>query len=76
MSVRVQEAQGNQCELEYHNMQISDHRYVEKVFKNVRPKFNHSEDAQVLDLRTNVLNWGLFVSKRMKASVHLGPNYN
>ena len=35
-----------------------------------------SEDAQVLDLKTNVLIWGLFMPTTKKASVHLGPNYN
>ena len=62
--------------LDYHNMQISDYRYVGKVFKNLRQKLTLSEDAQVLDLKTNVLIWGLFVSTTMKASVHVGPNYN
>ena len=57
-------------------MQISDHRYVEKVFKNLRQKLNLGEEALVLDLKTNVLIWGLFMSTTMKAPVHLGPNYN
>ena len=81
--MRVQEAQGNRygvslerTRLDYHNMQISDYRYVGKGFKNLRQKLNLSEDAQVLDLKTNVLIWGLFVSTTMKASVHVGPNYN
>ena len=68
----------NQCEkttLEFHNVQISDHRYLEKVFKNLRQKLNLAEEAPVLDLKTNVLIWGLFMSTTTKAAVHLGPNY-
>ena len=39
---------GNQIErtrFEFHNLQISDHRYLEKVFKNLRPKLNLAEEA-------------------------------
>ena len=41
--------------LEFHNMQISDHRYPEQVFKNLRQKLNLAEEAPVLDLKTKVL---------------------
>ena len=61
--------------VEYHKMHISDYRCVERVFKNLRQKLNLSEDAQVLDLKTNVLIWGLFMSTTMKAAVHLRQNY-
>ena len=61
--------------LEIHNMQVSDHRYLEKVFKNLRQKLNLAEEARVLELKTSVLIWRLFVSTTMKAAVHLGPNY-
>ena len=44
---------------EHHKMQISDDRNVEKVFKSFREKLNLSEDAQVLDRKTNVLIGGL-----------------
>ena len=30
----------------------------------------------MLDVKTNVLIWGLVMSTTMKALVHLGPNYN
>ena len=61
--------------LEFHNLQVSDHQYLEKVFKNLRQKLNLIEEAPVLDLKTNVLILGLFMSTTLKASVHLGPNY-
>ena len=64
--------------MEFHNMQISDHRYLEKVFKNVRKKLNLAEVAPALGveaLKTNVLIWGLLMSTTTKAAVHLGPNY-
>ena len=60
----------------FHNMQVSDHRYPERVFRNLRQKLNLAEEAPVLDLKTNVLIWCLFTSTTMKAAVHLGPNYH
>ena len=64
------EAQG----LEFHNVEISDHRYLERVFKNLRQKLDLAKEAPVLDLKTNILISGLFMSTTMKAAVHLGPN--
>ena len=55
--------------------QISDHRYLEKVFQNLRQKLNLAEEAPILDLKTNALIWGLLISTTMKAADHLGPNY-
>ena len=49
---------------QYSNLPTAEH--VEKVFKNLRQKLNPSEVAQVLDLKTNVLIWGLFLSTTMK----------
>ena len=57
-------------------MQISDHGYLENVFKNLQQQLNLAEEAPPLDLKATVLSWGLFVSTTMEASVHLGPNYN
>ena len=60
------------------HLQISDHRYLEKIFKNVRKKLNLAEVAPALGveaLKTNVLIWGLLKSTTTKAAVHLGPNY-
>ena len=37
--------------LEFHNMQVSDHRHLEKVFKNLRQKLNLAEEAPVLNLK-------------------------
>ena len=58
-------------------MQISDHRYLEKVFKNLRKKLNIVEKAPIIGieaLKTNVWTWGLFMSTPMKAAIHFGPN--
>ena len=49
---------------------------LEQVFKNLLQKLNLAEEAPTLDLKANVLIWKLFMSTKMKASVHLGPNYN
>ena len=57
---------------------VSDHRYFEKVFKNMGKKLNLAEEAPVTGveaLKTNVLIWGLFMSTMMKAAIHRGPNY-
>ena len=67
---RGDDIQIGRTRLVFHNMQISDHRYLEKVFKNLRQKLNLAEEAPVLDLKTNVLIW-----TTVKAAVHLGPNY-
>ena len=73
--VRGEDNQIERTRLEFHNMQISDHRYREQVFKNLRQKLNLAEDAPVLDLKTKVLIWGLFMSTTMEAAVHFGPSY-
>ena len=49
-------------------MQISDHRYFEKVFKNLRTTLNIAGDAPVIGieaLKTNVLIRRLFMSNSM-----------
>ena len=61
-----------------HNVQISDHRYLENVFKSLRKKLNFAEGARIIGieaLKTNVLIWGLFMSATMKAAIRLGPNH-
>ena len=50
VNLQAQRALGNWCEvmtvkskgqcLEFHNMQIFDHRFLEQVFKNLRQKLN------------------------------------
>ena len=74
--VRGDDIQIGRRRLEFHNLQVSDCRHLEKVFKNMRQKLTLAELAPVLELKTNVLIWGLFKSTTMKAAVHLGPNYN
>ena len=49
--VRGDDSQIERTRLELHNVQISDHRYLEKVFKNLRQKLNLAEEAPLLDLR-------------------------
>ena len=52
--------QFGRSKLHFHNMQISDHRYREKVFKNLLKKLNLAGDAPVIGieaLKTNVLIW-------------------
>ena len=73
--VRGDDSQIEKTRLEFHNMQVSDKRYLEKVFRNQRQKLNLAEEAPVLHLKTDVLIWGLFMSTVMTASVYLGPNY-
>ena len=73
--VRGDDSQLVRTRLDFHNVQISDHRYLAEVFKNLRQKLNLAEAGPVLDLKTNVLIWGLFLSTTMKTAVHLGPNY-
>ena len=70
-SVRGIDNKLERTRLEHHNMQISEYRYVERVFKNLRPLLNRSQNVQMLDLKTYVLIWGLFLSTTMKASSSL-----
>ena len=65
--VRGDDNQIERTWLEIRNVQISD--------QNLRQKLNLAGEAPVLDLKTNVLIWGSFLSTTMKASVRLGPNY-
>ena len=62
--------------LDHHNLEVSDHLFIEKVFTNVRQKLNRSEDDQILDQRVDVLIWGWLLSTTMKAAIRLGENYN
>ena len=74
---KLQRGVENQLEktrLDYHNMQISDYLYVEKVFENLRQKLLLI--SHTLDAKTNVLIWGLFLSTTMKSSVHLRLQYH
>ena len=75
---RGEDIQIGRSETEFHNMQISDHRYLEKVFKNLRKKLNLAEEAPVIGveaLKTNVLIWGLPMSTTTNVTIHLKPKY-
>ena len=61
--------------MEFHNMQISDNQYLEKVSKVLRKKLNLAEEAPILDVETNVLIWRIIMSTTRKAAVLLGPNH-
>ena len=62
---------------DFHNMRISNHQYLTKVFQHLQKKLGittgHSTFA-IEAINTNVLIWGLFMSSSMKAAIHLGPN--
>ena len=75
---RWKQQQGIENQLErtrsdFHNMQISDSLYVDKVFENLRQKLRLSSFS--LDAKTNVLIWGLLVPATTKSSVYLGLQY-
>ena len=60
--------------LDFHNVQISDCQFVEKVFEKIRQKLRRS--SYELDGKTNVSILRLFMSTTMKVSVHFGFHYN
>ena len=62
--------------LDHHNLQVTDYGYVEKVFTNLRRKLNRTEDDEMLDLKTNVLTWGLFMSTTVTSAIHFGLEYD
>ena len=74
-----EDSQLGRTRFEFHSVQISDYRYLAKVFKKLRKKLNLAEEAPVIGLealKTNqCIALGLFMSTTMKAAVHLGPNY-
>ena len=70
------ENQHTRTRLDDHSLQVSGIVFIEEVFKPLGQKLNRSENDKMLHLKTYVLLWGLFMSTTMKASVHLGPNYN
>ena len=72
--VRGVENQLARTKLDHHNMQVSDYRYVNKFFGNLWLKLRVR--SYVLDEKTNVLIWGLFMLTTTKASGHLRPSYN
>ena len=69
---------GEDIQIGRSKMQISDHQYLENIFKICGQKLNLAEEAPMIGieaLTTNVLIWGLFTSTTMKAATDLGPNY-
>ena len=78
LSARGEDNQFGKSKLHFHNMHISDYRYLERVLHNLQKKLNPAEDAPpvgIESLKTNVLIWGLFVSTTMKAAFQIGQNY-
>ena len=75
LSARGKDNQFGKSKLHFRNMQIFSHRYLEKVFKNLRKKLNLAENAPPLGieaLKTNVLIWGLLMSTTMNVATHMG----
>ena len=64
--VRGVQNQLAEVKLDHHNhdLQVSDTRYIEKFFTNVRQKLNRPEGDQMLDQRANVLTWRLFLCQQ------------
>ena len=60
--VRGMENQLARTKWDYHNMQISDNPYIERAFRNVRKKLNHSEQRTDIHQKVNVLIWRLLVN--------------
>ena len=57
-AVREVQNQLTKVKLNHHNLEISNTRYIEKVFANVRQKLNRPEDDKiVLDQKVNVLDY-------------------
>ena len=76
--MRGMEIHMNRSKIEFHNMQISSHQCLGKVFQNLQKKLGITETSPKLGIeaiKTNALMWGLFMSSTMKAAIHLGPNY-
>ena len=72
---RSENFQIGRSKMDFHNMQISDHHYLEEVSKILRKKLNLAEEAPILDVETNILIWRIIMSTTMKAAAHLGPNH-
>ena len=78
LSARREDNQFGKSKFHIHNMQISDYRYLENVFKNPWKRLNLAQDAPhigIQALKTNVLIWD-FMSTTMKGAIHKGQNYN
>ena len=74
---RGEDIQIERSKMKFHNMQISDHRYIESL-QELAEKVEFRRRCTIIGieaLKTNVLIWGLFMSTTMKATIHLGPNY-
>ena len=57
--MRGAQNQLTEVKLDSHNLQVSDTRYIEKVFTKVRQKLNRPEGDEMLDQKVNVLMWRL-----------------
>ena len=57
---RGEDIQIGRSKMEFHSMQVSDHRYLVKVFRNLRKKLNIAEEEPVIGieaLKNNVWIW-------------------
>ena len=55
--VRESQNQLKEVKLDRHNLQVSDNRYIEKVFTNVRQKLDRLGGDEMLDQWVTVLIW-------------------
>ena len=65
--------------LNHHNLEISNTRYIEKVFANVRQKLNRPEEDQIVvdQKKVNVLIWEMkHVNNNESSDTSCGKNYN
>ena len=60
--------------LDHHNLQVTDCKYVDNIFTNLRRKLGRSENDEMFDLKTNVQS-GDWMSTTMKSAAHLGREY-
>ena len=61
--------------LSHHNLEISNSDHLEKVYPNVRQNLSRPQGDGMLDIDVNAMVWGIFTSATVKASVHLGQDY-
>ena len=62
--VRGVQNQLTEVKLDLNNLKVSDNRYNQKVYTNVRQKLNRSESVQTLDQRGQCIDMVFFLSQQ------------
>ena len=73
LSARREDNQFGKSKFHIHNMQISDYRYLENVFKNLRKRLNLAQDAPLTGiqaLKTKRIDLGLYVDNNERSHSH------